>query len=113
MGEDDLGLFLNENTVAFTTWLHNVLDKLRKVTLDEVAKKDVDKKKKKKKEPKKKEKEKEKDKEKDKDKKKIKEKEKAKKEKKKPATVEENKNPNKIELGSKKLKKTEPENSDA
>jgi len=53
--DDDLGLFLNENTLAFTTWLHNVLDKLRKVTLEEVAKKDVQEKKKKKKPKKEKE----------------------------------------------------------
>lgn len=46
--EDDLGLFLNNNTGAFTHWLHAVLEKLQKVTLGEVAKskKDVRKKKK-------------------------------------------------------------------
>jgi hypothetical protein len=27
--EEDLGLFLNENTLAFTSWLHTVLEKLR------------------------------------------------------------------------------------
>jgi len=42
---EDLGLFLNDHTKAFTTWLHNVLDKLKKVTLEEVAKKDSKKKK--------------------------------------------------------------------
>merc|ERR1712226_1310451 len=43
--EDDLGLFLNNNTAAFTNWLHAVLEKLKKVTLEEVSKKDVKKKK--------------------------------------------------------------------
>jgi len=43
--EDDLGLFLNNNTAAFTNWLHAVLEKLKKVTLEEVTKKDVKKKK--------------------------------------------------------------------
>ena len=43
--EDDLGLFLNNNTKAFTNWLHAVLEKLKKVTLDEVAKKESKKKK--------------------------------------------------------------------
>ena len=43
--EDDLGLFLNNNTKAFTNWLHAVLEKLKKVTLEEVTKKDTKKKK--------------------------------------------------------------------
>lgn len=43
--EDDLGLFLNNNTGAFTNWLHAVLEKLKKVTLEEVTKKEVKKKK--------------------------------------------------------------------
>ena len=43
--EDDLGLFLNNNTKAFTNWLHAVLEKLKKVTLDEVSKKESKKKK--------------------------------------------------------------------
>lgn len=43
--EDDLGLFLNNNTAAFTNWLHAVLEKLKKVTLEEVSKKDNKKKK--------------------------------------------------------------------
>ena len=43
--EEDLGLFLNHNTKAFTNWLHAVLEKLKKVTLDEVSKKDTKKKK--------------------------------------------------------------------
>jgi len=44
--EDDLGLFLNNNTTAFTNWLHAVLEKLQKVTLGEVTKKKDAKKKK-------------------------------------------------------------------
>ena len=44
--EEDLGLFLNNNTTAFTNWLHAVLEKLKKVTLEEVTKKEVKKKKK-------------------------------------------------------------------
>ena len=43
--EDDLGLFLNNNTKAFTNWLHAVLEKLKKVTLEEVTKKETKKKK--------------------------------------------------------------------
>ena len=43
--EEDLGLFLNQNTKAFTNWLHAVLEKLKKVTLEEVTKKDTKKKK--------------------------------------------------------------------
>ena len=43
--EEDLGLFLNANTKAFTNWLHAVLEKLKKVTLEEVTKKDTKKKK--------------------------------------------------------------------
>jgi len=43
--EEDLGLFLNNNTTAFTNWLHAVLEKLKKVTLEEVTKKEVKKKK--------------------------------------------------------------------
>merc|ERR1712013_448362 len=43
--EEDLGLFLNNNTTAFTNWLHAVLEKLKKVTLEEVSKKEVKKKK--------------------------------------------------------------------
>jgi len=95
--DDDLGLFLNENTNAFTTWLHNVLDKLRKVTLDEVAKKgDSDKKKKKKKDIKKKDKD-------------GKKKTKVTKEKKVKKTVgKESKNANVTELGSRKKKLSEP-----
>ena len=46
--EEDLGLFLNNNCKAFTNWLHAVLEKLKKVTLDEVSKKDAKKKKSKK-----------------------------------------------------------------
>ena len=38
--EEDLGLFLNNNTTAFTNWLHAVLEKLKKVTLEEVTKKE-------------------------------------------------------------------------
>jgi len=44
--EEDLGLFLNNNTAAFTNWLHAVLEKLKKVTLEEVSKKTETKKKK-------------------------------------------------------------------
>eukprot|EP00090_Calanus_glacialis_P020849 TRINITY_DN3217_c0_g1_i1.p1 TRINITY_DN3217_c0_g1~~TRINITY_DN3217_c0_g1_i1.p1 ORF type:complete len:945 (-),score=388.52 TRINITY_DN3217_c0_g1_i1:458-3250(-) len=43
--EEDLGLFLNNNCGAFTNWLHAVLEKLKKVTLEEVTKKDTKKKK--------------------------------------------------------------------
>jgi len=43
--EEDLGLFLNNNCGAFTNWLHAVLEKLKKVTLEEVTKKDSKKKK--------------------------------------------------------------------
>ena len=43
--EEDLGLFLNNNCGAFTNWLHAVLEKLKKVTLEEVSKKDSKKKK--------------------------------------------------------------------
>ena len=43
--EEDLGLFLNNNTKAFTNWLHAVLEKLKKVTLEEVTKKETKKKK--------------------------------------------------------------------
>ena len=43
--EEDLGLFLNNNTKAFTNWLHAVLEKLKKVTLEEVTKKESKKKK--------------------------------------------------------------------
>jgi len=42
--EEDLGLFLNNNCGAFTNWLHAVLEKLKKVTLEEVSKKDSKKK---------------------------------------------------------------------
>merc|ERR1719402_1505843 len=100
--DDDLGLVLNENTNAFTTWLHNVLDKLRKVTLDEVAKKsDPDRKKRKKKEIKKK------------DGKDAKKKGKVTKEKKtKKTTTKETKNANLTELGTKKKKISESVVSD-
>merc|ERR1719391_150178 len=94
--DEDLGLFLNDNTLAFTSWLHKVLDKLRSVTLDEVANKEAAKKKKKKKEPKK-------------EKKKAKEEKskvaKDKKTKKSSATnAKETKNTNKTDLGSGKQK---------
>ena len=32
--EEDLGLFLNERATDFTNWLHDVLEKLKKVTLE-------------------------------------------------------------------------------
>ena len=37
--EDDLGVFLSNNTSAFINWLHAVWEKLKKVTLEEVSKK--------------------------------------------------------------------------
>jgi len=106
---EDLGLFLNEHTKAFTKWLHNVLDKLKKVTLDEVAKKETKKKKVKDKDSKKKEKKKEKA-----TTTKAKEKDKVKKKKVEKAVEKQEKsdNANKIELGTKKKKTKEIESDD-
>ena len=35
---EDLGLFLNENTKAFVSWLENVLEKLKKVSFGKLLK---------------------------------------------------------------------------
>jgi len=109
---EDLGLFLNDHTKAFTKWLHNVLDKLKKVTLDEVAKKETKKKKVKDKDSKKKEKKKDKS-----TVTKGKEKDKAKKKKVEKVVTKDEKsgkeaNANKIELGTKKKKIKEMESDE-